>query len=1475
MGSAMKSNENLSLWVGVDVGSTTVKIAVVDPVDGNLLHSRYERHNALQAQTVTLLLEEAHTLFAGADFRVAFCGSGGHPFADCTKSFFVQEVVANALAVRKMHPETRVAIELGGQDAKVIFFERDPSTGKLIASDMRMNGSCAGGTGAFVDQVAELLRIKTEEFESLAKAGDKVYEISGRCGVFAKTDIQPLLNQGVSKENIALSSFHAIAKQTIGGLAQGMEIKAPVLFEGGPLTFNPTLVRVFQERLGLKDHEAILPERAEVLVAWGAALSIGAMYADKPNGYERTASLEALRHFLEQRHKEINDEGTPFFATDAEYANFRERYQKPTPKPMHFPAGSTVDVYLGIDAGSTTTKFVFLSENDEVIDSFYASNQGDPLTVLKDAFNSIRDRYEELGITLNIKGVGTTGYGELLFGRALHGDFHTVETVAHARAAQMIRPDVSFILDIGGQDMKAITIQDGVVTGIILNEACSSGCGSFIETYARSLGIPMEQIADMAFRSTNPSRLGSRCTVFMNSSIITEQRDGKKPEDLIAGICRSIIENVFTKVIRMRNLDTLGQAVVVQGGTFRNDAVLRAFEQYTGLSPIRPERPGEMGAIGIALLTKEFIQRKLVTEPEWKSSFIGLEAIATFNWDKSPGQICTFCSNNCNRTVITFSDSTQHVTGNRCERGEITTDPTAPETRKLVAEIAKKMQSIPDLIKVTNRYLVKDWGTKQILPENGITIGIPRALEFWASMPYWLAVYKSLGFKVVISRQSDYGLFEEGLNSVPSDTVCFPAKLAHGHLLDLVKKKVDRVFFPIMMALPSEHKTEKTTAVCPVVQGYGIVVNHADEPIQRHGMPFDQPIFHWTSEDLRRSQTVSFMTKQYNLPAKAVQAAVSEGEKALIAYRDALQEEGRKVIAQAKAEGKFVVVMGGRPYHNDMLVNHHVASHFTSQGIAVITLEALPGVYEEELRMSTRMEVLNSFHCRLISAAIITARDPSLELVQIVSFGCGHDATISDELIRIMRDRSDKELLVLKLDEGDVRGPLSIRVKSFIETVRSRRSRSAPAEKIPTPIFEATFTKEDIKKRIILVPNLSVGFSLMCAKIFENQGYLTQQMPLADERAFELGKKYVHNDICFPAQINIGEALAWIESHPENSLDNVAIALAKNCDNCRAGQYSVLARKALDEAGYAQVPIVTTGKDTKDMHPGFSANLEFRLKLVWGIAAMDTIESMVRQVRPYEIKEGQTQTVYEYYLKKVLTEIVEDRKKGLKSLIECVQAFNEIPTDRSERKPRVGILGEILMKYHPTANGNVESYLEKHGLETIQPGMLDFYRRDELVKLERVKRHAIEHRLRTWMISGISEMYYKRAVKVIQGIHKEFRWYEHHADCYEMVGKIDGIMDVTYNTGECWLIPAEIISLAEQGVNSFVILQPFGCLANHISGRGLTKALKARYPHVQIQSLDYDPDTSFANIENRLQMLIINAKELEKMHGKKEEAPVL
>ena len=1350
------SNLNNDLWVGVDVGSTTVKIAVVDPATEKLLHFTYERHNAMQAQKVYEVLSTAHGMFPDKNFQVAFCGSGGQPFAEATHAFFVQEVVANALAVRSTHPEARVAIELGGQDAKVVFFEKDKGTGKLIASDMRMNGVCAGGTGAFIDQVAGLLRIKTEQFESFAARGQKVYEISGRCGVFAKTDIQPLLNNGVAKEDVALSSFHAIAKQTIGGLAQGMEIKPPVIFEGGPLTFNPTLVRAFKERLGISDEQAIRPEHSEVLVAYGAALSLGSMFNDKECGYRREGSLEMLLHFNEIRLAERKDHSEPFFKNHEEYEQFKKAHPlagNHYPQPL---SGSTINAYLGIDAGSTTTKFVLLNEEEKVIDGFYASNEGEPLAVLKKALNELADRYEEYGCQLNILGVGTTGYGEQLFAKAVHADYHTVETVAHANAAQKLRPDVSFILDIGGQDMKAISVNDGVVTGIILNEACSSGCGSFIETYAKSLGVPMEKIAELAFNAKNPSQLGSRCTVFMNSSIITEQRDGKQPEDIIAGICRSIIQNVFTKVIRIRNLETLGKVVVVQGGTFKNDAVLRAFEQLTGIVPIRPERPGEMGAIGVALLTKKFVEEKKKTDPNYQSTFIGLEAARNLSWDNKPGIICQYCTNHCSRTIVTFSDGQSFVTGNRCERGEVTADPNDPATKKLIAEINKKMLAVPDMVKRTNQLLVKDYAPKVLLPQTGKTIGIPRVLEFWSSLPFWKAFFTSLGYTVVVSKQSDYTLFERGLRSIASDTICFPAKLVHGHVLDLVDKKVNSIFFPMMVALPSDHSKFTATAVCPVVQGYPDVSRNSDDPEHRYGIPMIQPVFHWTDTDQRRKQTIHYFHELWGIKKKILDKAVTEGETALNTFRKTLADEGAQILENVRKTGDFAICLAGRPYHADTLINHNIAQHFTRMGIPVLTTESLPGVFDQDIDKHTRMEVKNTFHMRMLGATMLAARDPALELVQIVSFGCGHDSVLTDEMSRMLHEVSMKELLMLKLDEGDARGPVGIRVKSFIETVRARRKVNFPP-KTEGPLFPVKFNKEDKDVRKILVPNLSRGFSILATAYFQALGYIVELLPLGGPEAFALGKKYVHNDICFPAQINIGENLLWLKQHPDYPHDKIAVTLSKNCENCRAVQYAVLARKALDEAGYADVPIITTGTDTKNMHPGFKLTLDFRLHMLWGLTMMDAIETMYRRSRPYELHAGDTQKVYDEWLPKIMEKVAVISKKSIaypKEAIhlfdQAVEAFNKIEVDDSYRKPRVALLGEILMNYHPGANGYIEDYLMNNGMEVYLPGMTDFFRVDEVVRREKIKRGLIAKPLENMLIGGATAKIYTHAVKTIQ-----------------------------------------------------------------------------------------------------------------------------
>ncbi|MFP4301773.1 MAG: acyl-CoA dehydratase activase [Spirochaetaceae bacterium] len=1453
------------LWLGLDVGSTTVKAAVVDPRDRSLKFSTYLRHGARQAETLRGLLEDVHGRFSDRELRCAVCGSGGRGLAEAIGAFYIQEVVANSIAVREFYPQTRVAIELGGQDAKVVFFHYDPESRQLIASDMRMNGSCAGGTGAFIDEVASLLQIPVEEFDRYAARGTRVYDISGRCGVFAKSDIQPLLNQGVSREDIALSTCHAIARQTIGGLAQGLEITRPVIFVGGPLTFNGTLVRVFAERLGLREEEQILPESPQTLVAYGAALSVGTMFADWESTYLGAAAPGVLKQYQAELTARGQNRLERFFESEEERLTFQERHRLGRIEHPELPEGSELGVYIGIDAGSTTSKLVLLDEEEQVIDSFYANNDGEPLQVLKEGLLSVYRRWNERGIALKVLGIGTTGYGEKLFAAAFRADYHTVETVAHAEAAMHYLPGATFILDIGGQDMKAISVSNDIVTGITLNEACSAGCGSFLESFARSLGIPVDEIAPRAFAATNPSRLGSRCTVFMNSSIITEQKNGKGPNDIMAGLCRSIIENVFTKVVRVSNMSALGDKVVLQGGTFKNDAVLRAFEQYTGIEGLRAPYPGEMGAVGIALLTKRHMRGQGTAG---ESRFPGFEALESFSYEKENNHLCPFCTNNCNRTLIRFSDGTTFVTGNRCERGEVVGELGDLETRNRLKEAERRLRGAPDLFSERERLLFREYPVEPIEPGKDLTLGLPRVLEFWNSGPFWSTFFRALGFQVRFSKPSSRALYESGIALIPSDTICFPAKLAHGHIEELTSAGVDRIFMPIMNRMPPENGSLRSDHLCAVVKGYPMVLDVSNEPTEKHGIPFDKPIFHWLDERTRERQLADFMAATFGTPPRHVQAALSQADRVQRSFSASLREEASQIL-EGVSGSDFAVVLAGRPYHSDPLVSHSVSRFFTSQGIPVIPLDALPGLDDVD-HTGIRAEGTINFHVRMLSGAVKVAQHPKLELVQIVSFGCGHDAVLTDEVIRIMRTASGREPLTLKLDESDADGPIQIRVRSFIETVRSRREkRTSFAPKRLEDPYAIKYERSHRKEKVILAPNVSEAFARIASAAIRKEGYRIEPLPLADERAIALGKKFVHNDMCFPAQINIGETLKVLESgryRPEQ----VVCGLAKAQCDCRLAHYASLARKALDEAGYEQVPIITTDEDTKNMHPAFKLGTRFELRMLWGLAIIDALEDLRRRIRPYEVNGGETDKLFEAHIDRIAEALEGSTRRALSAFEEAVEAFGEIEIVREEERPRVFVIGEFLMNFHRGGNHDVERYLEANGMEVVLPHILDVFRRDFMRMKSEQERFHVRYPFLERVFNTVTDSLFDHALKKVDDIASAHPLHEPKARLPEVAAHARPLIDDTFTSGEGWMIAGEILHNAELGIDSFVIIQPFGCLPNHVTGRGLLKRIKRIHPSIQILSLDYDPDTSFANIENRLQMLVINALERRRLRREAE-----
>ncbi len=1490
------------LRIGIDVGSTTVKVVITDARTKDVLYARYVRHNARQKETVGNLLTEAEMQYPDQRFRAAVCGSGGRTIAEKLGVHYIQEVVANSAAVRALYPQVKTAIELGGQDAKVVFFYFDKEKQQLQTSDMRMNGSCAGGTGAFIDEVAALLNVETEQFEALASQGQTVYDISGRCGVFAKTDIQPLLLSGAKKEDIALSTFHAIAKQTIGGLAQGLELAPPIIFEGGPLTFNPTLVKTFAERLSLKDKDIVRPGHPETIVAYGTAIAIDQIFPENEEGADTVTLRELMERLAapEKSSRETEEKTKPFFCSPEDKKQFQERHARElqalcTPKPVD----GELRVWLGIDSGSTTSKFVLLDEEGRVVDRFYAPNRGEALLVVRDGLLEMKQKYDAQGIRLHILGLGTTGYGENLLARAFGADYHTVETVAHAMGCIHYYPDTTFLLDIGGQDMKAIWLEDGIITNIMLNEACSSGCGSFLENFASGLQIPVDEIAEAAFRSESPAKLGSRCTVFMNSTIITEQRNGKGPDDIMAGLCRSVIENVFTKVIRISDTSELGNHVVVQGGTFRNQAVLRALEEYLGAEVKLAPYPGEMGAIGAALEVK-----RQITEagyPDGKeSSFIGFDALEKFSYETRSGVQCTGCGNRCNRTIVTFSTGKIWVSGNRCEKGaavefgqdnersdSAVSERNDKEDAGLAFEQNDEKDVTADLFAERETMLFADYAYHQASPDKGEVIGLPRVLEFWDSMPFWSTFFRALGYQTKFSHKSSRKLYEQGLQYVASDTVCFPAKLVHGHVMNLAGMGVDRIFFPYVMHMPPEGMDKLSPYVCSVLQGYPMVVRNSQNPEKEGNVVFDTPVFHWFEEKDRKKQICSYAVETLGVTKAEAASAFADGERALLTFRETLVRRGSEIIRQAHESGTYAVVLAGRPYHTDPFICHDLSRRFTERGVPVLTVDSLPGLSEQELK-NTRIEITNDFHTRMLEGAMVAAKDPALEYVQIVSFGCGHDAILSDEITRILAECGNKSPLIFKVDESDAAGSLGIRIQSFLETIAIKRRKECIREcmehtemrssslqtaesfadraenaarmagtfqgKLSEP-SPAKFRKDDRKRRTILLPNISKEVSVLLSAIMEKENYTVKALPVGGPEQIALGKKYVHNDICFPCQMVIGELISELQKGNYRQ-DEVAVAMVKFQCDCRMSHYAGLLRKGLDRAGFTEVPIVTTdANDTKDMHPGVMIlGISAIWEAVWTFMMLDILTDICRKIRPYELHPGETDEIYNDCVNQLAEGIRKGVKNARKVFETCIDRMGQIPYDRSHLKPKVFVTGELLVTYHPGSNFNIERYLEANGMETAFPRITDQLRKDFRATECEIKDYHASIPPYPQLVEGLFDYVQKQLEKV--AVRHEL--YEYAKKPKELYTEVSNIIPETLSCGEGWLMAAEIAHNAKEGVKSFIILQPFGCLPNHVCGRGVIKRLKEEYPDISILPLDLDPDTSYANVENRLQMLIMN-----------------
>ncbi|MBQ3927222.1 MAG: 2-hydroxyacyl-CoA dehydratase [Clostridia bacterium] len=981
-------NTGTGTYIGIDIGSTTAKIVIIQ--DGKTVYSKYERHFS-QVRIKTLeMIREAKSYLGETPFGVSVSGSAGLGMAKAAGLPFVQEVFATGEVVRELQPDTGAVIELGGEDAKVIFFEG--------GMDERMNGTCAGGTGAFIDQMATLLNVTNEEMDELALKADRIYPIASRCGVFAKTDVQPLLNQGAKKENVAASIYYAVVNQTIAGLAQGRRFSGKIMFLGGPLYFCKGLRKAFVDVLKLTDETAIFPEYGRFSVALGAALFA---YRDKKE-FTYDTLTEALERSLGVKTETAHNE--PLFRDEADYQAFLERHAK-ADVPMADPALYSGDAYLGIDCGSTTTKMVLIGDQNQILYSYYSSNQGNPVEVIRKCLLEV---YQIMGDHIRIVGSSVTGYGEELIKHAFHVDNGVVETLAHFTAAHYFNPDVDFILDIGGQDIKCFKIKNGAIDSIMLNEACSSGCGSFIETFAKSMGYDAASFAKLGLFAKAPVQLGTRCTVFMNSSVKQAQKDGAEVSDIVAGLSMSVVKNAIYKVIRAHSPQELGTHVVVQGGTFLNDTVLRSFEKEIGQEVIRPQIAGLMGAFGAALYAKD--QRKE------SSQLLSRQEVEDLT-HMSKSATCHGCSNRCQLTINMFNGNEKYISGNRCEKGA----GMAPGSYEILPNLYEYKREKIEALKA-------DCGEGR----RG-TVGFPMALGMYELAPLWHKLFTELGFRVVYSGHSSREIYSKGQYSIPSDTACYPAKIMHGHVEDLIEKGVDTIFYPGLTYNVNE-KAGDNYYNCPVVAYYSELLAGNMESLKN--VRFWYPYFNLNNEKMMQKQFFDFIIKEgIDVSRSEVNKAVHSGLEFYRNWMEDIRRTGSKAIAESREKGRPIMILAGRPYHIDPEIGHGIDKLANSLGFTVLSEDSVA-----ELAPPVEVHVLNqwTYHTRLYRAAKYATENEDVQLVQLVSFGCGVDAITTDEVRSILEEKG-KYYTQIKIDEITNLGAVRIRLRSLIGAVEASR----------------------------------------------------------------------------------------------------------------------------------------------------------------------------------------------------------------------------------------------------------------------------------------------------------------------------------------------------------------------------------------------------------------------------------------------------
>ncbi|MGI6328812.1 MAG: acyl-CoA dehydratase activase-related protein [Dethiobacteria bacterium] len=1397
------------LHIGIDVGSTTVKIVLLD-YKQELIFSRYERHHSDIISAVTRLIEQAFAIYRDSIVTVMFTGSGGIAIAEACEAEFIQEVIACTYAIEVVCPEVDVAIELGGEDAKITYL-----TGGL---EQRMNGTCAGGTGSFIDQMAVLLNTDAQGLNDLARNHSTIYPIAARCGVFAKTDVQPLLNEGAAREDIAASILQAVVIQTISGLACGRPIRGRVAFLGGPLYFLSELRRRFIETLQLTDDLAVFPPNSQVFNSIGAALA------------SRRQLLVPFSSFMKKVYKLSSaaivesHRLAPLFADTRELQNFRNRHARNNVNRRELSTFKG-DCFLGIDAGSTTTKLALIDDKGALLYSYYGGNRGSPLQT---AIYALKELYGLLPANARICNSTVTGYGEALVKAGLKVDLGEIETIAHYKGADFFYPGVDFILDIGGQDMKCLRIKDGVIESVLLNEACSSGCGSFLETFAYSLGLNVSEFAGTALSSQKPVDLGSRCTVFMNSRVKQAQREGASVSDISAGLACSVIKNALFKVIKIHQPEELGKRVVVQGGTFYNDAVLRSFELLTDREAIRPDIAGIMGAFGAALIAKERCPQNHITTLLTPDKLQNLEV-------KIEKTRCVRCSNNCLLTVNCFPDGERLITGNRCERGA------GKEPNPLC---------LPNLYAEKYRRVFNYRPLAQGKAPKG-SIGIPRVLNMYEDYPFWFTFFTALGFRVELSSRSSKKLYEQGIETMPSESVCYPGKLVHGHIMNLLERGCTTIFYPCIVNEQQGQLEADNNFNCPIVTSYPEVIKNNVERIREENITFLIPFLPLDRKQRLIRRLAKEIGKYYGISFKQIKQAVELAWQEQAKFRQDMQELGEKALARMEKEGITGLVLAGRPYHTDPEIHHGIPELINTLGMAVLTEDAVShlGRVERPLRVVDQW----TYHSRLYAAAEFVSTRPDLELVQLNSFGCGLDAITSDQVQDILKARG-KTYTVLKIDEGSNLGASRIRLRS-LQAALNERAKQGVVPKKSYRFQKVFFNKEMKDKHTILVPQMSPVHFELIETALNASGYKCVVLPSVNKEAIEEGLKYVNNDACYPAIIVIGQIIEAL-SCGKYDLNNTSVMISQTGGQCRATNYIGLLRKALFDAGFSHIPVISLSAQGLEKS-GFNLTLSLIGRILMALVYGDCLMQVLCRVRPYELIKGSANQLYREWAEICKYSI---RKMSVAAFAanirNMVQEFDNLELD-NVIKPRVGIVGEILVKYHPVANNDIVETIETEGAEAVVPGIIDFLNYS-LLGLDFKYRYLSGSKL-SQLVSSLCIDTLELFRKPLKDALAQSQRFSTPRTIRQIAQKAKKILSLGHQAGEGWFLVGEMVELLEEGVENIICLQPFACLPNHITGKGMIKEIKRVYPRANIIAIDFDPGTSEINQINRIKLMLSRA----------------